>query len=90
MNAPLPTLRAQREKQAAREVSHLEFIMLEVIKNLEEGKTGVAITNLAHAAYIGRFEQDSCSEFRLRQLMSRVIDVAGEFDVPPGERGGQG
>lgn len=90
MNAPLSTLRAQRAKQPAPEVPHLEFILLEIISNLEQGKTGVAITNFCHAVRIGRFQDDSCSELRLRQLTSRVIDIAGEFDVPPGERGGHG
>lgn len=79
MNAPLSTLRAQRAKQPAPECGHLEFLMLEIVKNLEEGKTGVAITNLCQAVRVGRFQTDSCSEFRLHQLTHRIIDIAGEF-----------
>jgi len=61
------------------EIPALEFALLQVLKDLEEGRSEDALVGLAHAVWVARTRRDSTSEVRLRQLVNRVMSAAGEL-----------
>lgn len=58
----------------------LEYILLEAERNLQDGRSDVAITNLSHAVWAARTEPgDPISESRLRELVGRLVRAGGAF-----------